>query len=258
LNPFEWAQVSAQAHTCALQELVAYKARANTEKDAIAKLNAQLDEFIKAKDETEAAMLQQFMALLNEKKRKIRDQGRLLATAKVDAATGKPLPIVPTHATSDMDAAAATVRTTREESKPRKAAAFRTSKRKAKAPEPEPESEPDPEQYCRVDQMEIDQVKVEEQAEESGIEAATPERASETETEDEGDAPSKAAALPARITRGQSAASSSKATPAAEEDISLPPRRELPFGRPATRSAASRNVPPPKLASEDDTDDEEL
>lgn len=34
-------------------------------------------------------MLQQFMVLLNEKKRKIRDQSRLLADAKVDSVTGK-------------------------------------------------------------------------------------------------------------------------------------------------------------------------
>lgn len=34
-------------------------------------------------------MLQQFMELLNEKKRKIRDQNRLLASAKVDKDTGR-------------------------------------------------------------------------------------------------------------------------------------------------------------------------
>jgi methionyl-tRNA synthetase len=64
------------------------KATANTEQDTIAKLNAQLDDFIKTKNETETAMLQQFMELLNEKKRKIRDQSRLLATAKVDSSVG--------------------------------------------------------------------------------------------------------------------------------------------------------------------------
>jgi methionyl-tRNA synthetase len=64
------------------------KATANTEQNTIAKLNAQLDDFIKTKNETETAMLQQFMELLNEKKRKIRDQSRLLATAKVDSSVG--------------------------------------------------------------------------------------------------------------------------------------------------------------------------
>lgn len=87
-NPFEWAQVSAQAHSQTLQELVDVKARISSEKDTMTKLNAQLDEFIKTKNEAETAMLQQFMELLNEKKRKIRDQSRLLAGAKVDKSTG--------------------------------------------------------------------------------------------------------------------------------------------------------------------------
>ena len=87
-NPFEWAQASAQAHLQTLQELAEVKARIDSEKDTITRLNAQLDDFIKTKNEAEAAMLQQFMELLNEKKRKIRDQSRLLAGAKVDKSTG--------------------------------------------------------------------------------------------------------------------------------------------------------------------------
>jgi septal ring factor EnvC (AmiA/AmiB activator) len=88
-NPFEWAQASAKAHAETLQELAQLKSRASGEVDVIAKLNAQLDDFIKTKDETENEMLQQFMDLLNEKKRKIRDQSRLLAGAKVDKSVGK-------------------------------------------------------------------------------------------------------------------------------------------------------------------------
>jgi methionyl-tRNA synthetase len=65
------------------------KARFSSEQDTIAKLNAQLDDFIKTKNETDSAVLQQFMELLNEKKRKIRDQSRLLAGAKVDETAGK-------------------------------------------------------------------------------------------------------------------------------------------------------------------------
>lgn len=88
-NPFEWAQVSAKAHSQTLQELAGLRTKAQSEQDTIAKLTAQLEDFIKAKNETETAMLQQFMVLLNEKKRKIRDQSRLLATAKVDSSVGK-------------------------------------------------------------------------------------------------------------------------------------------------------------------------
>lgn len=88
-NPFEWAQASALAHKRTLRDLANSKTQAHGEQDTIAKLNAQLDDFIKTKNETETAMLQQFMELLNEKKRKIRDQNRLLATAKVDKDTGE-------------------------------------------------------------------------------------------------------------------------------------------------------------------------
>lgn len=87
-NPYEWAQTSAVAHAETLQQMAVLKAKINSEHDTIAKLHAQLDDFIRTKNETETAMLQQFMALLNEKKRKIRDQSRLLASAKVDKSTG--------------------------------------------------------------------------------------------------------------------------------------------------------------------------
>lgn len=87
-NPFEWAQASAQAHLQTLRELAEVRARIDSEKETIKKLRAQLDDFIETKNEVETAMLQQFMELLNEKKRKIRDQSRLLAGAKVDKSTG--------------------------------------------------------------------------------------------------------------------------------------------------------------------------
>ncbi|KAJ4348753.1 uncharacterized protein N0V89_010131 [Didymosphaeria variabile] len=252
-NPFEWAQASAQAHIRTLKELADSKTQAHGEQDTIAKLNAQLDDFIKTKNETETAMLQQFMELLNEKKRKIRDQNRLLASVKVDKDT------------------ATTVQATRQETKPRKAAPSRTSKRKAKAPEPEPEPELEPEQLSADDQMEINQAKAEEQddvSDDGG--AATPDRASETETEDDGEGGfiSKAPAPSARATRGKSAqaarsssakAQSAKSTPAPDEDAGPPPpRRELPFGRPVTRNKPAAKQPPAAADEDSETDDEEL
>lgn len=53
------------------------------------KLSEQLDELIEAKKEHETRLLEKFQALLNTKKLKIRDQQRLLATAKVDPHKGK-------------------------------------------------------------------------------------------------------------------------------------------------------------------------
>lgn len=88
-NPFEWTQTSAQAHSQTLTEMRDLKASVKSSQDTINKLNAQLKDFIETKNEAETAMLQQFMELLNEKKRKIRDQSRLLAEAKVDKEAGK-------------------------------------------------------------------------------------------------------------------------------------------------------------------------
>jgi hypothetical protein len=88
-NPFEWTQTSAQAHALTLNEIGGLKASMKSKQDTIDKLNAQLEDFIKMKNAAETAMLQQFMELLNEKKRKIRDQSRLLAGAKVDKEVGK-------------------------------------------------------------------------------------------------------------------------------------------------------------------------
>lgn len=89
IDPIDWAYTSAQAHNLALKEMTQLKARLDGEQGIIDKLNAQLEDFIKTKNETETAMLQQFMELVNEKKRKIRDQSRLLAGAKVNKIAGK-------------------------------------------------------------------------------------------------------------------------------------------------------------------------
>ncbi|KAF2033555.1 hypothetical protein EK21DRAFT_58594 [Setomelanomma holmii] len=221
-NPFDWAQASAQAHAQTLQELADLKARASTEQVTIAKLNAQLDHFIKTKDETETAMLQQFMELLNEKKRKIRDQSRLLASATVDSSV------------------AAAVQTSRQ--KPRKAGSSRRAKRKT--PAQPAESEPD------SDQMEIDEAKVEEQDDEEPAHTPDP---SDDETDGE-----ETAAPQAREKSPETLRSSSVvAKEESQTDGKPPPKRELPFGRPATRS--NQLEQPSSPAKEDDeTDDEEL
>ncbi|KAF1918204.1 hypothetical protein BDU57DRAFT_514844 [Ampelomyces quisqualis] len=232
-NPFEWAQISAKAHSQTLQEVADLKARANTEQDTIAKLNAQLDDFIKTKNETETAMLQQFMELLNEKKRKIRDQSRLLATVKVD------------------NSVATAVQSARDDRKPRKAGASRQSKRKA----PAPAAEADAEAESDGDQMEIDQAKQEEQDSDDAL-AATPEP-SDDETDEEEDT-----ALPSRAKSSDTPRASSVGRRSKEEPQNHgnpPPKRELPFGRPAARSRQPEKPPLPVAEDEaDDTEDEEL
>lgn len=53
------------------------------------KLSEQLEDLIEAKKEHENTLLEKFRDLLNAKKLKIRDQHRLLASAKVDPRKGK-------------------------------------------------------------------------------------------------------------------------------------------------------------------------
>lgn len=234
-NPFEWAQASAQAHSKTLAELASLKSQASSEQETINKLNAQLEDFIKTKKEAETLMLQQFMDLLNEKKRKIRDQSRLLAGAKVD------------------ETVATTIQASRRntaKSKPRKAGSSRSSKRKAPVQEAD-----DVQENSDSDQMETDQAKEEEQGDDEDVPAVTPDPSdNETEGEDEVTARREGSSQTIGVA---SAARPSKAdTPEPEPASKPPPKRELPFGRPATRS----KPPPPAEApsSEDDETDEEL
>ncbi|KAL1655009.1 hypothetical protein SLS61_002317 [Didymella pomorum] len=224
LNPFEWARASAQAHTKTLQELAEVKARIDSENDTITKLNAQLDDFIKTKNEAETAMLQQFMELLNEKKRKIRDQSRLLATAKVDKST------VPS----------------------------RSSKRKAptraaKAIQEDSDS----------DQVEIEKTKAEEQNDDEDVPGpATPDRSdAETESEAEASDSGLRGGSSETLKSTSTVAQPTKEAAPSQSSDGPPPPRNLPFGRAGTRSKGpprKPSPPPPADDDDDETDDEEL
>ncbi|KAJ8105309.1 hypothetical protein OPT61_g10256 [Boeremia exigua] len=237
-NPFEWAQTSAQAHSRTLQELVEVKAHISSEKDTITKLNAQLDDFIKTKNEAETAMLQQFMELLNEKKRKIRDQSRLLAGAKVDKST------------------AIAIQSARTET-PRKAGPSRPSKRKA----PTRSAKAALEQDSDSDQMEIEETKIEEQNDgEDAPSPATPDRVSEAETESDEEASDSGLRGGSSQTLKSTSTIEQPAKKAASSE-GPPPPRSLPFGRAGTRSkgpAKTSPAPPPAEDDDDETDDEEL
>ncbi|KAL6702890.1 hypothetical protein ACN47E_000852 [Coniothyrium glycines] len=230
-NPFEWAQASATAHRQTLSEVADLKARVGEEKDTIAKLNAQLQDFIKTKDEAETAMLQQFMQLLNEKKRKIRDQSRLLAGAKVDIGI------------------ASSVSSTRASNKTANTGASRRSKRKA----PEQAAESD------SDLVEMDQPKTEEHAEEEVPESTTPDHSDdETDTDDEAPRPQPSSGSTDTL---RSTSVARNASSAVTESMGVPPPRSLPFVPQATRGGMTRGKPsslPSVHDDDDETDDEEL
>lgn len=237
IDPLDWARVAARATVAAKDELVELQTRLGTQQGTIDKLHQQLADFVEAKEENDNAMLQKFVELLNEKKLKIRDQQRLLATAKVDPK------------------AASKVVATREESAgtSRKAGSSRVSKRKAnrKAPVVESESEDD------FEQMQLDEkvpVKEETTPDDDLPEAATPDR-SEDETEDEdeaGDAPTSVQPNKPVELATRSSKSKPEQTPAVP-----PPRRELPFAR--GNAQGKKPAPPPPVEDDDDeTEDDEL
>ena len=64
--------------------------RFREQNELIKKLNLQIEDLIEAQQQYVSSSLERFMLLLNAKKLKIRDQQRLLATAKVDSKTGRP------------------------------------------------------------------------------------------------------------------------------------------------------------------------
>lgn len=91
IAPVEWALIAAKEAGDAATTISTLHAKLAEQQETVSKLNASLDDLIKAKKEHEDKLLQKFTELLNSKKLKIRDQQRLLAGAKIDSSTGKML-----------------------------------------------------------------------------------------------------------------------------------------------------------------------
>lgn len=203
---FEWTATAADKASdleTALRDLdVKYQNQSKT----IQKLSEQLDDLIEAKKEHENMLLEKFQALLNAKKLKIRDQQRLLATAKVDPRK------------------AAQIRDARRSQVPRRPESSRVLKRKTNE-----QSQTDT-TTDEGDESVFEEMPAKEQGLDSGRE--TP-RSDPDVTEDEDDDPKSIS--PARSPSGKGKLTES---PGAKRPLSqppgqmvLPPRRDLPFGK---------------------------
>lgn len=252
IDPVDWARISAEAHTSAVKELADLKTKVNESQSTIRQLEKQLEDFLEAKRQSQNEMAEKFMVILNEKKKTIRDQQRLLAGAKVDKITGKLIlaQMAAPHLTWYVVATA--VQSNRKTATPRKPGPSRTSKRKAVAKE-------EPVSQAAEEQMELDE---ETEDEEQLQEASTPDRMSGDETEDEGlESPkesasqSKGKSPDGSNTRSTRTASTTKTSNPAQTR-EPPPRRELPFGRRNTRNKPEEKQPSPPPAEEEDDDDE--
>ncbi|WEW56326.1 hypothetical protein PRK78_001769 [Emydomyces testavorans] len=226
---FDWAELAVTRANHLAQDILSLKAKYRDAENTINQLNSQLEELIQAKKEHEDQLIAKFAQLLNEKKLKIRNQQRLLATAKLDPAKDT-LPKV-----TELETATAG-------KKSRKPAASRHSKRKAQADAPS-----DSESEDAFDTMDIDTTKNheaannqenEDQDQETATESdrqqqSTPEPLEDEETASEEEFPNASPDVP----KGRAAAENkSNKQPvglpmAPKSPCSPPPRRELPFAR---------------------------
>lgn len=85
---FDWTGLSVARADALEQQILSLTERYRIAEDTINKLNVQLEKLIQAKSEHEDQLISRFVQLLNEKKLKIRNQQRLLASAKVDPTKG--------------------------------------------------------------------------------------------------------------------------------------------------------------------------
>ncbi|KAI4258737.1 MAG: hypothetical protein L6R42_004924 [Xanthoria sp. 1 TBL-2021] len=247
INVLDWANTAilraesleAEAHT--LQHKLA-------EQTGFAqKLNLQLEELIQAKKEHEDTFLQKCALLINEKKGKIRDQYRLLATAKVDP---KKLRAV--------QAARRPGSPSRQSSGP-----SAKGKRKASALASSDDGEDDGFEDQRIKAEEVE----EEQQPDS--EDVTPEHSDLDETEDEVDgAEFDSVPVPStgegKVTEKPEVAGGASRSGVLNgaRDVDLPPRREPPFMKdkpePSQRTNILNTDQDTKMADDDETDDDEL
>ncbi|KAE8367447.1 hypothetical protein BDV27DRAFT_123935 [Aspergillus caelatus] len=81
---FDWAGIATVRAYTLEQRFASLLVRYHSAENTIRQLNKQLEEFVSAKTQHEEQLIVNFVQLLNEKKLKIRNQQRLLASAKVD------------------------------------------------------------------------------------------------------------------------------------------------------------------------------
>lgn len=86
---FDWAGIATLRAYTIEERFASLLARYRSAENTIRQLNKQLEEFVSAKTQHEEQLIVNFVQLLNEKKLKIRNQQRLLASAKVEQEKGE-------------------------------------------------------------------------------------------------------------------------------------------------------------------------
>jgi len=81
---FDWAASAVDRQKLLQEEVSTLRGRSEADQATITALQAQLTDLVRAKQEHEEQLISKFALLLNEKKLKIRNQQRILSTAKID------------------------------------------------------------------------------------------------------------------------------------------------------------------------------
>lgn len=88
IDLFAWSGLAARSGVEAEMQIGELQSRYDNQQLTITKLTDQLHDLIAAKKQQEDEMLEKFRQLLNSKKAKIRDQMRILSTARIDQDVG--------------------------------------------------------------------------------------------------------------------------------------------------------------------------
>ncbi|OLN92124.1 hypothetical protein CCHL11_01491 [Colletotrichum chlorophyti] len=223
---FEWCGLSVQTANEAKEALVSATTKATKLEESVRELKAQLDELVAAKEADESELLEKFRDLLNEKKLKIRQQQRLLASASVDP--GK-LAQVPSSQT---------------QVKGHAAGKSRPSKRKNPSVLANEEGSSDD----GFEKMDVD-FAMEPAPEDSDQQQDTTDAEDETASEDDEDPVATEAGLHPALDEPAKPSVQGKQARKSEP----PAKRDLPFGR---QKAPIAKPPPPPAGSETESDDE--
>lgn len=222
----EWCGVSADAVAVSKAAASRAEATARDLASTVDDLKAQLDELVTAKAQDETALLHKFRDLLNEKKVKIREQQKVLASTPFSA----PNATAAAEPESEPEPVPAPAR------RGRKPAQSRAGKRKAASSAPKDESEDEGDEAAEP------RIKSEPEETDSHSTEDTASTAGDDSDEEMGDG---------AVQEPQPEPSST--APQKKQAHQPPPKRDLPF---VNRRAAAASKPAPTGNADSDTDDE--
>ncbi|KAL4959897.1 uncharacterized protein BDV14DRAFT_205268 [Aspergillus stella-maris] len=233
---FEWSSIAISRADTYEERFDSLVDRVRTADDTIDLLNKQLEEFVDSKNQHEQQLMSDFVQLLNEKKLKIRNQQRLLASAKSDP-----------EKLSTLHLATSTDDVTRD-----------TKGRNPKRAADTLGDETDSEEGFGETSIDKSEQPVNDSADEEADDGgrSTPQAVEDdysTTSDDEGSAPS--------IGGSQREKERKREVQTRTKAESPPPRRDLPFARKTEKKPAPARTPPTRQDHDEtggETDDDEL